>query len=254
MKLSVITATYNCADTLADCLDSVAQQTHPEVEHILIDAASSDGTLALLQARRDQLAQLVSEPDGGLYFGLNKGIALASGEVLGFLHGDDVYADTEVLAQVAAAFADPTVAAVYGGLEYVSQTDPTRVVRHWRAGAYQPQRLRWGWMPPHPTLEAVFNKLDQPLPLGYCNVGRVISAQGAGGGFQDGDRVVSNGTHAEVVSVPLNLCAKVPDAVSDEESGYPALTRPAGVPPFVEPLLTGIGGHDGPYLCRYSVV
>jgi len=86
---------------LPDCLDSVAGQTHPDVEHILIDGASTDGTLALLQARRAGLAQLVSEPDGGIDFGLNKGIALASGEVLGFLHGDDVDADAQVLAQVA---------------------------------------------------------------------------------------------------------------------------------------------------------
>jgi len=123
--------------------NTVAGQTHGDVEHILIDGASTDGTLELLQARRAGLAQLVSEPDGGIYFGLNKGIALARGEVLGFLHGDDVYADAQVLAQVAEAFADPAVAAVYGDLEYVSQADPTRVVRHWRAGAYQPRQLRW---------------------------------------------------------------------------------------------------------------
>ena len=129
---------------LPDCLDSVAGQTHPDVEHILVDGASTDGTLALLQARRAVLAQLVSEPDGGIYFGLNKGIALAGGEVLGFLHGDDVDADAQVLARVAEVFADPAVQAVYGDLESVSQADSTRVVRHWRAGAYQPRRLRWG--------------------------------------------------------------------------------------------------------------
>ena len=137
----------------------MAGQTHPDVEHILIDGASTDGTLALLQARRAGLARLVSGPDGGIYFGLNKGIALASGEVLGFLHGDDVYADALVLAEVAEAFADPAVAAVYGDLEYVSQADPTRVVRHWRAGPYQPRWLRWGWMPPP------FHAVSAPLAL-----------------------------------------------------------------------------------------
>jgi len=152
MKLSVVTATYNCADTLADCLDPVAGQTHPDVEHILIDGVSSDGTLALLQARRAGLAQLVSEPDGGIYFGLNKGLALASGEVVGFLHGDGVYADHEALARVAEAFADPAVAAVYGDLVYVAAADTERVIRYWRAGAYRPRQLRWGWMQPHPTL------------------------------------------------------------------------------------------------------
>jgi glycosyltransferase len=109
MKLSVVTATYNCAETLADCLDSVAGQTHGDVEHIVIDGASSDGTLDLLRSRRAGLAQLVSEPDGGIYFGLNKGKTLASDEVVGFLHGDDVYAHREILAGVAAAFAHPAV-------------------------------------------------------------------------------------------------------------------------------------------------
>ncbi len=152
MKISVITATYNCRETIGDCLDSVVAQTHGDREHLVIDGASTDGTLALLQARRAGLADLVSEPDGGIYFGLNKGIARARGEVLGFLHGDDVFADAEVLARVAEAFADPGVMAVYGDLEYVSRTDPGRVVRHWRSRAFEPGLLRRGWMPPHPTL------------------------------------------------------------------------------------------------------
>jgi glycosyltransferase len=95
---------------------------------------------------------VVSEPDSGIYHALNKGLALATGEVVGFLHADDVYADGEVLARVAAAFADPAVDAVYGDLVYVRKADTARVVRHWRAGAYDPARLRRGWMPPHPTL------------------------------------------------------------------------------------------------------
>ncbi|MFE8033764.1 glycosyltransferase, partial [Thiohalocapsa marina] len=134
------------------CLDSVAGQSYANREHIVIDGGSTDGTLAVLESRRDQLAVLVSEPDGGTYFGLNKGIAQATGEVVGLLHADDVYADREVLARVAAAFADPAVDAVYGDLVYVSRDDTARVVRDWRTGAYRPQRLRWGWMPPHPTL------------------------------------------------------------------------------------------------------
>jgi glycosyltransferase len=106
----------------------------------------------VLHAHRAGLAVLVSEPDAGIYDALNKGIARATGEVVGFLHADDVYADGEVLARVAAAFADPAVDAVYGDLLYVRKADTGRVVRHWRAGAYDPARLRRGWMPPHPTL------------------------------------------------------------------------------------------------------
>lgn len=152
MKISVVTTTYNCVATVADSLASVAGQSHAECEHIVIDGASTDGTLGVLRERAQSLAVLVSEPDSGIYFGLNKGIARASGEVVGLLHADDVYAHAGVLAHIAEAFADPKVDAVYGDLEYVSQTDLDRVIRHWRAGEFQRERLGWGWMPPHPTL------------------------------------------------------------------------------------------------------
>jgi len=152
LKISIITATYHSAATVGDCLDAVAGQSYGDREHIVIDGASRDGTLELLKARRDQLTVLVSEPDGGLYAALNKGLARASGEVVGFLHADDIFGDGEVLASIAAAFADPAVMAVYGDLAYVRRSDPTRMVRHWRAGDFDPALLRRGWMPPHPTL------------------------------------------------------------------------------------------------------
>ena len=151
MKISVITATYNCATTLGDCLSSVASQTHANREHVVIDGASQDGTLDVLQARRSQLAAMVSEPDRGIYDALNKGIAHASGDVIGFLHADDVFASPDVLAHVAQAFADPAVCAVYGDLQYVRKDDMTQVVRVWQSDLFTLQRLNWGWMPPHPT-------------------------------------------------------------------------------------------------------
>ena len=154
MKISIITATYNCAQTLGDCLCSVASQTYAKREHVVIDGVSKDGTLDVLQARRSQLAVLLSEPDCGIYDALNKGIARASGDVIGFLHADDVYASPEVLAHVAQAFADPAVCAVYGDLHYVRKDDMTQVVRVWQSDVFTPQRLAWGWMPPHPTLYA----------------------------------------------------------------------------------------------------
>jgi glycosyltransferase len=152
MKISIITAVYNSRATLADALDSALAQTHPDKELIVIDGASTDGTLEVIQRYAGRLAQVVSEPDRGIYDALNKGIARASGEVVGLLHADDLYADADVLTRIAAAFADPAVDAVYGDLVYVSQKDTGRVIRHWRAGEYRPARLRWGWMPPHPTL------------------------------------------------------------------------------------------------------
>lgn len=150
--ISVITATYNCASTVAECLASVAEQTWPHRQHVVVDGASTDGTLQLLQAHRSQLAVLHSGPDQGIYDALNKGLALAQGDVVGFLHADDVYAHPQVLAHVAAAFEDPGVAAVYGDLHYVRRDDTTQVVRRWTGGPCSARRLAWGWMPPHPTL------------------------------------------------------------------------------------------------------
>ncbi|MCF7996747.1 MAG: glycosyltransferase [Chromatiaceae bacterium] len=152
MKISVVTVTFNCQETVADCLASVARQRHVDREHVVIDGASTDGTGEILEARREQLAVLVSEPDRGTYDALNKGLARTSGEAVGLLHADDVYADAKVLSRVAVAFADPTVEAVYGDLVYVAREDTERVIRYWRAGEYRSQRLRRGWMPPHPTL------------------------------------------------------------------------------------------------------
>jgi glycosyltransferase len=154
MKLSVITATYNSVATLPDCLESLRIQRHPDMEHLVIDGGSRDGTLALLQERRAQIDQLVSEPDEGIYDALNKGLRLSTGEVVGFLHSDDFYPDAEVLADVARAFDDPRVSAVYGDLEYVGRSDVTRVIRRWKGGDVGRYSIALGWMPPHPTLFA----------------------------------------------------------------------------------------------------
>jgi glycosyltransferase len=130
----------------------VAGQSYPTREHVVVDGASKDGTVGLLEQHRAQLAVLVSEPDKGIYDALNKGIARASGDVVGFLHADDLYAHPDVLGDVARAFADPSVCAVYGDLQYVKQGDTSTVVRHWQSSPYSARRLAWGWMPPHPTL------------------------------------------------------------------------------------------------------
>lgn len=152
LTISIITATWNCQATVADCLASVAQQTWPHRQHVVVDGASTDGTLDVLQAHRQQLAVLQSEPDRGIYDALNKGLALATGDVVGLLHADDLYTHPQVLQHVAQAFADPSVCAVYGDLQYVRQHDTTQVVRHWQSSPATASRLAWGWMPPHPTL------------------------------------------------------------------------------------------------------
>lgn len=152
LKISVITATKNSADTLAECLASVKKQSYVPHEHIVIDGASTDGTLGEFEKYHDQLDLVVSEPDQGIYHALNKGLERASGDIIGFLNSDDLYADAHVLSCVAAAFADPEVEAVYGDLLYVKRWNPNQVIRYWHSRPFTGALLHQGWMPPHPTL------------------------------------------------------------------------------------------------------
>lgn len=118
----------------------------------MIDGGSSDGTLELLESERANIAVLISEPDDGIYDALNKGLANATGDIVGIMHSDDFFANDSVLEWVANAFSDPDVDGVYGDLDYVSKDNPSKVIRRWRSGEYHRSRLGWGWMPPHPTL------------------------------------------------------------------------------------------------------
>ncbi len=152
VKISIITATWNCAKTLPSCLDSVKQQTYPNREHIIIDGASKDETINIIRDNIEYIDKFISEPDTGIYDALNKGINLASGDVIGFLHSDDVYASVEILTMIARAFEDPRVCAVYGNLEYFSHDDDNKVIRRWISKQFNIVDLNWGWMPPHPTL------------------------------------------------------------------------------------------------------
>lgn len=148
---SLVTPSLNSAHTLAGCIDSVRDQ-QLAVEHLLIDGRSTDETLGIVDAHPGHFARVVAETDSGLYAAMNKGIGLATGDIIGILNADDFYASDNTLAAVATALNDRTVDACYGDLEYVSATDTTRVVRRWRAGAFGRQKFFHGWMPPHPTL------------------------------------------------------------------------------------------------------
>ena len=154
MKISIITTVRNGKETIGDAVNSVYRQFHADIEHIVIDGASTDGTLEVLEGYRDHIAALVSEKDSGMYEALNKGIARATGDVVGFLHADDLFEDYRTVSRIALAFADPAVDAVYGDLVYVDRADTARVIRRWRAGAFSRGKLGWGWMPPHPTFYA----------------------------------------------------------------------------------------------------
>lgn len=152
MKISIVTAVFNAASTVEQALHSVAGQVGVEIEHVVVDGASTDGTLDKLLARRASIGAFLSEPDAGIYDALNKGISLATGDVVGFLHSDDYFAHTNVVARIATAFADPDVDVVYGDLDYVSKDDSNTVVRRWVSGEFSNSALSRGWMPPHPTM------------------------------------------------------------------------------------------------------
>lgn len=161
MKISVITAVYNRQATIKHAVQSVQAQTHSPVEHIIQDGGSTDSTLAIIASVARPNTHLHSGPDTGIYDAINKGIARATGDIIGLMHSDDFFADDTVLAQVASAFTDPDIDGVYGDLDYVAATDIRRVVRHWHAGKMSRAALKRGWMPPHPTLylrRAVFEK------------------------------------------------------------------------------------------------
>jgi glycosyltransferase involved in cell wall biosynthesis len=161
LKVSIITVSLNCRDRIERTIHSVLTQRHADVEYIVVDGASTDGTWDIIQKYRAGLARCISEPDGGIYQGMNKGLALAGGDVVAFLNAGDTYTSRDVVSQVVAALEAANLDAVYGDLAYI---DPktNRVTRFWTAGRYVPGSFSWGWVPPHPTFfcrTAAYKKL-----------------------------------------------------------------------------------------------
>ncbi|MBK8724996.1 MAG: glycosyltransferase [Holophagaceae bacterium] len=154
MKFSIVTVVLNNPQ-VGEALDSILEQAFDgELELIVIDGGSTDGTLAVLEGYKDRLALLVSEADGGIYHGMNRGLAAATGDVVGTLNSDDLYYDGGALAAVAEAFENAAVDAVYGDLVYVRRDDTRRVVRTWTSRPYEAGLFERGWMPPHPAFFA----------------------------------------------------------------------------------------------------
>ena len=150
MKISIITVSYNSAATIRDTILSVQAQTYKPVEYIIVDGKSKDDTAEIIQSFGAGISQFISEPDKGLYDAMNKGIKMASGEVIGILNSDDFYSDDQVLSDVMALF-KPGIDAVYADLVYVDPVNTSKVVRTWHSGAYRNGAFKKGWMPPHPT-------------------------------------------------------------------------------------------------------
>ncbi len=160
MKVSVITVCYNSASTIEDTIKSVLRQNYEDLEYIVIDGASTDGTLDILNQYKSEIKHLISEPDEGMYYALNKGIRIATGDIIAFLHADDVYAFPGVVSGVAEKMKHAD--ALYGDLVYVKQSEVNKISRYWKSGRYLQGSFKWGWMPPHPSFfvrKEVYNKL-----------------------------------------------------------------------------------------------
>jgi glycosyltransferase len=160
MRVSVITVAYNSAKTISDTLQSVAEQSYSDIEYIVVDGASADETTAIVGRYGRTVSMLISEPDRGIYDAMNKGLKLASGDLIGFLNADDMFAHSGAVASIAqAALQNPGADAIYGDLVYVRQDEPGKSLRYWRSGEFSRSRLRFGWMPPHPTFYLRSNRL-----------------------------------------------------------------------------------------------
>jgi glycosyltransferase involved in cell wall biosynthesis len=176
VKISVITACRNSEGLIGSALQSVARQTWPDVEHIVVDGASTDGTLAIIReatAHSGGRVRWISEPDSGFYDALNKGIRLATGDVVGILNADDFFADETILAEVARTFSDAPIDCVFGDIRFVRQSNLEKTVRYCSGRSFRPWMLRFGFMPPHPSFFARRNLFAR---LGYYKTDYRIAA------------------------------------------------------------------------------
>ena len=152
MKVSIITVCQNSEATIADAVESVLAQTYKDIEYIVVDGASTDNTLSVLEPYSNKIDILISEPDGGIYDAINKGIALATGDIVGILNSDDFFESTNSIQQVVDAFeVNPAVDIVFGDVVIVDSTDTSAIKRYYSSQRFKPWKLRFGWMPPHPA-------------------------------------------------------------------------------------------------------
>jgi len=175
LKVSIITATYNSAASITASLNSVFSQDYKDIECIIIDGDSKDDTLSIIEAyqRKYTNITLVSEIDQGIYDALNKGIALATGDLIGFVHSDDMLASPHIISELVEALRKTQAFGVYGDLQYISKLNSSKVIRYWKSSLFSKSLLKKGWMPPHPTL---FLKKEVYKKHGIFNINYNISA------------------------------------------------------------------------------
>lgn len=175
MKISIITATYNSYTTLGECMNSVLSQNYSSIEYIIVDGASTDKSLDLIKEKAAKHPQIkwVSEPDKGIYDALNKGVSMATGEVIGFLHADDLLANNTIIKDIASTFEKQNCDGLYGNLHYVAVDNTDKVIRNWLSQDFHPRLLKRGWMPAHPTL---YLKAKVYYTYGYFDTSYKIAA------------------------------------------------------------------------------
>jgi glycosyltransferase len=160
MKITIITATHNSKAFISNCITSIKNQTYKEIEHLIIDGASTDNTVEIIKSTPNRVKLIISEPDKGIYDAINKGISLSSGEIIGLLHSDDIFSDDNTLSCICAEFVKGADV-VYGNMNYVKKNNTSVVIRNWISKPLNQANLRYGWMPPHTTffcLKSVYDK------------------------------------------------------------------------------------------------
>lgn len=182
MKVSIITVCYNSAETIEDTIRSVASQTYKNIEYIIVDGLSKDATISIINKHEQTVGNWISEKDNGIYDAMNKGLKMATGDIIGILNADDVFANEYVIEHVVESFKQSNADAVYADLQYVKKEDTSKVIRYWKSGSYTHGAFLKGWMPPHPTLylkSKVYEqyglyRLDMPSAADYEFMLRVI--------------------------------------------------------------------------------
>jgi len=173
MKISIITVVRNSKGTIKDAIESVLNQTYKNIEYIIVDGGSTDGTVEIIKEYGNKIDKFISEPDDGIYDAMNKGIRLATGDIIGILNSDDVYFDNKVLEKVVEKFKETNVDSLYGDLYYVRESDLNTIVRYWKCSEFVRGSFSKGWHPPHP---AFFVKRHIYEKYGYFDLSMKVSA------------------------------------------------------------------------------
>ncbi|MFR9547011.1 MAG: glycosyltransferase family 2 protein [Rikenellaceae bacterium] len=173
MKVSIITSCYNREATIRDAIESVLSQDYPDIEYIVVDGASKDNSLSIINEYKDRISTIISEPDKGMYEGINKGMRAATGDIIGLIHSDDFFYSADTVSKIVKQIEEQKADILYGNGLFVDFSDTSKVVRNWVSGTYKKSSMRNGWLPLHPTVYIRKECFDQ---MGLYNESYKIAA------------------------------------------------------------------------------